>query len=263
MESEKIKIRVTSFTFISMLRAEHYKAKNNLSILLVLLCPLVTIMGRYISSVRRSLAGTMPEEMSAINFWISFARDLIPLYVFYPLLVSLLAYSLCDMEYRNHSFRRLFTLPYSFRVIFASKIVFLTEIVFASSLIAYLSFMSSNILPGLPLQDYDARLACFYFHFRLFIGLLAVSFIQLGISLAFRNFFIPIGFACFMTALSTALYMITESVLSPFVSGFQALLDFAHYQSVSLSKYEYASLAVIFVFLFIDFFLFRRQKTAI
>ena len=254
------------FSFIPMLKAEHYKAKNNIGILLVLLCPLVVIMGVYLwLMIDFSIYPEGKEYVT--NPWIKIAWELYFLYIFCPLLVSVMTYSLCDMEYQNRNFKRLFTLPYPVHVTYTAKIVFLIEIILASSLIAYFCFLlggniSGHIFPALTFQDYDIRLACFYFHSRMFINLLAVAFIQFGVSLMFRNFFIPVGFGCLMTVISAVMVIFTSKTdLSPYGSILKSLKDFVIYQNESFGMGEYASLICIFIFLVINFFLFRRQKT--
>ena len=254
--------------FLSIFKAEHYKTKNNIAVLLFLLCPFVAItvtyIGRSIETYMSIKAGDFTEY--GANPWINFiGKNLYILFLFYPFLVSILTYSLCDMEYRNRNFKRLFTLPYSVHTLFASKIIFLVEIVFLSSLIAYASFIAgglvlSHALPALTFQDYDIRFACFLFHIRLFISLLAISFMQYSISLIFKNFVIPVGFGGFMTFFSLLTMNNKYSYLNPFAAVFNSFNDFLNFQSVSFGKYEYACLSYIFVFLFINYFMFKRQK---
>ena len=254
--------------FISLFKAEHYKTKSNIAVLLFLLCPFVAITGIYIAGLIGTYTSIKAGDITeyGANPWTSLiGRNLYILFLFYPFLVSILTYALCDFEYRNRNFKRLFTLPYSICALFTSKILFLLEIVFLSSLIAYASFMaggfvSSHVLPALAFQDYDIRLACFYFHVRLFTGLLTVSFIQYSISLIFKNFVIPIGFGCFMTLFSILTISKEWSYLNPFAAVLNSLYDFLNYQSISFSKHEYACLVFIFVFLLFSYFTFKRQK---
>jgi len=253
------------YPLLALLNAEHYKTKNNIAVLLFLLSPFVVTLLAFGMSIGNS-------SEFPVNPWIALiSKKLLILYLFYPFLASILIYSLCDLEYRNSNFRRLFTLPYSVHAIFTSKILFLIEIVFFSTLIAYLSFILSAFIlsylsPESSFQDYDMRLACFYLHVRLFIGLLAVSSIQYWLSLIFRNFVIPIGFSGFMVIFSlfSFLSMNTMNVeyryFNPFGAILTSLNDFISYQSVSLTKYVYVCLVYIFVFLLINLFTFKWRK---
>ena len=250
--------------FISIFKAEHYKTKGNIAVLLFLLCPFVAIAGIYIDLVIDVIKAEIVEVSN--NPWIYLIgnRSQI-LYFFYPLLVAILTYSLCDMEYRNRNFKRLFTLPYPVHTIFTSKITFLIEIMFLSSLIAFATFIAgglimSNVFPALSFQDYDIRYTCFIFHIRLFISLLAVSSIQYSISLIFKNFVVPVGFGCFMVMFTLISQRSEKSFLNPFASVLNSFSEFLSFQTISFSKYDYVCLIWIFIFLFINYFLFKRQK---
>ena len=253
---------------ILVFKAELYKTKNNMAVLLFLLCPLVAITYAYVTQVIDTYTSVRAGELVEIgnNPWINLiGKQLIILYLFYPILVSILVYSLCDMEYRNRNFKRLFTLPFPVQTQYTSKIVFLIETMFLSSLIAYTSFIAggfvlSHALPVLKFQDYDIRLACFYLHVRLFISLLTVSFIQYALSLLFKNFVVPVGFGGFITLFSLLTMNKPWSYLNPYATVFNSFNDFINYQSVSFGKHEYACFVYLFVFLFINYFIFKRQK---
>lgn len=251
-----------SYPFISMFKAEHFKTKRNIAVLSFLLFPFIATM---------SICAYIAIKASALivfetNPWTDLlGNSLLIMYLFYPFLVTILVYSLCDMEYKNGNFKRLFTLPYPMHTLFASKILFLFEIIFISTLIAYASFLLSgsilnHFFPALSFHDYDIRLSCFIAHTRLFISLLAVSFIQYWLSLIFKNFVIPIGFGGFMTLFSLFTMNKEHSYLNPFVSVIHSMDEFVTYQSISFSKHEYLCLAYIIVFLFINFFTFKLQK---
>jgi hypothetical protein len=249
------------YTFIALFKAEHYKTKNNIAVLLFLLFPLVATVISYCMNIGNTAFATNP--------WVIIGKRLMLLHFFYPMLASIAAFSLCDIEYRNKNFRRLFTLPYSVHTLFASKILFLFEIVLFSTLIAYLSFMlggliSSYVSPALTFQDYDIRLACFYLHLRLLTGLLAVSCIQFWLSLICRSFVIPIGFSGFMMLFSFisafSISMQKYNPFNPYVSFLNSLNDFIGIQSVSFGKQEYVCLVYIFVFLLINLVTFKWRK---
>ena len=254
--------------FISIYKAEHYKTKSNIAILLLLLCPFVATAYIYIYYAIKAYTAIEAGESSgySVNTWINLiAKSILILYLFYPLLIAILTYSLCDMEYRNKNFKRLFTLPYPVHTIFASKILFLIKIVFLSSLISYASFILggtvlSHIIPEFSFQSYDIRLACLVLHTRLFISLLAVAFIQYAISLIFKNFVVPVGFGCFMFAFTFISQRSEKRFLNPYAAVDNSLNEFINFQSVSFSNYDYVCLAWIFVFLLINYFLFKRQK---
>ena len=251
------------YPFIALFKAEHYKTKNNIAVLLFLLAPFAATLIGYAMNI-----GYTTDYPT--NPWTNLiGRKLVILYLFYPMLISIFTYSLFDMEYRNNNLRRLFTSPFSVNNIFAAKILFLTEIIFFSTLIAYLSFISggfvsSYLSPELLFQDYDIRLACFYLHVRLLTGLLTVSFIQFFLSITVRNFVIPIGFGSFMTIFSFISNVIPSmkeyNHLNPYFAILNSINDFINYQSVSFEKNDYVCLVYLFVFLLVNLFTFKFRK---
>lgn len=187
-------------SFLSILKAEHYKTKRNIGLKLILLFPLfVTLF------VDLYLAYKYVDVYQfAYNPWIAvLGRYIFSFYVFmYPLVIAIFCYSYCDIEYKHQSIKQLFTLPITKSKIYLAKSFLLIEVLLISILTAYFLFMLSGYvmsyaMPEYNYQNYDSRIIIGVFFFKLFIASIAIAFIQLFLSLTFNNFTIPIGFACF------------------------------------------------------------------
>ena len=194
-------------SFFTILKSEHYKLRFNIAIWLFLLFPFfITLYIDVYILFKHADAVNNPAITFDYNPWVwLLGRYIFEFYsLLYPILAAVLSYSLCDVEYKNYGFRLLFTRPVSKVTVYSSKIVFLLEIIFISSLIGYLTFLLSGfaldkLLPGYKFSSYNVNtLMASYFSY-LFIALSAVSFIQYNLSLIFKSFVLPIGFASLMT----------------------------------------------------------------
>ncbi|MDR1632762.1 MAG: ABC transporter permease [Dysgonamonadaceae bacterium] len=68
------------------------------------------------AQMNNSFPEQIPEKISEIEHF------------FYPIVISILYYSLCSMEYRNDNYKLLFTLPVREINLYSAKILYLIEI---------------------------------------------------------------------------------------------------------------------------------------
>lgn len=251
--------------FYALLKAEYFKAKRNSGVLVLLLFPIaITVLTNiYVLYDSVNHQGSM-----SVNPWIyTIGRYSFSFYAFlYPLIVAIACHSLCDMEYRNQSFKQLFTLPISKKNIYLVKVIYLSELIFLSVLIAYASFLVSGwlmsyILPGYRFQDYDVRLIAGVFFFKTFIGALAIAFMQYYLSMLFKSFVISMGAACFLTIFSLVANRWAYIVFIPHYSIFNTYNGFMRETISFFSKVEFINIGYIVIFLFLLYFLFKRQRS--
>ena len=97
-----------------------------------------------------------------------------------------------------------------------------------------------------------------YFSY-LFIALSAVSFIQYNLSLIFKSFVLPVGFAGFMTIFGIIAQNKDYIYLIPYSTLWR--LNYGFYNgTISFSKGEYVNITFVLFFIIISFFVFIRKK---
>ena len=254
-------------SFFTILKSEHYKLRFNIAIWLFLLFPFfITLCIDVYILFKHADAVNNPAITFDYNPWVwVLGRYIFDFYaLLYPILAAILSYSLCDVEYKNYGFRLLFTRPISKVTVYSSKMVFLLEINFISFLIGYLAFLLSGfaldkLLPGYEFSSYNVNnLIASYFSY-LFIALSAVSFIQYNLSLIFKNFVLPVGFAGFMTIFGIIAQNKDYAYLIPYSTVWR--LNHCVYSGIiNFSKGEYVNIAYVLFFVVISFFVFIRKK---
>ncbi len=254
-------------SFFTILKSEHYKLRFNIAVWLFLLFPFfITLCIDVYILFKHADAVNNPAITFDYNPWVwLLGRYIFEFYsLLYPILAAVLSYSLCDVEYKNYGFRLLFTRPVSKVTVYSSKIVFLLEIIFISSLIGYLSFLLSGfaldkLLPGYKFSSYNVNTLMVSYFSYLFIALSAVSFIQYNLSLIFKSFVLPIGFAGLMTIFGIIAQNKDYAYLIPYSTVWR--LNHCVYSGIiNFSKSEYASIAYVPFFIVISFFVFIRKK---
>ena len=264
--SNKIRL-MKPVSFFTILKSEHYKLRFNIAIWLFLLFPLfMTLCVDIYVLFKHADAVNNPTITFDYNPWVwILGRYIFNFYsLLYPILAAVLSYSLCDVEYKNYGFRLLFTRPMSKVTVYSSKIVFLLEIIFISSLIGYLTFLLSGfaldkLLPGYKFSSYNVNTLMVSYFSYLFIALSAVSFIQYNLSLIFKSFVLPVGFAGFMTIFGIIAQNKDYIYLIPYSTLWR--LNYGFYNgTISFSKGEYVNIAFVLFFIVISFFIFIRKK---
>lgn len=254
----------SAIAFTSLLKAEYFKAKGNVGVQIILLFPIVITLAIAVYLLYDSK--NHPEVLTNNPWIVLMGRFLFLFYAFfYPLVIALFCYSLSDMEYKNQSFKQLFTLPVSKTNIFLAKIVVVVGTVFLSVLIAYVIFLLSGylmgyILPRYGFQNYDVRLITAVFFFKVFVGVLSITFIQYFFSLIFRNFVLPIGLACFGTIFSLIAGKWKYIGFVPYHSIYNSFNSFMGEGITLFSKVEFINIGFIIAFALFSYFIFMRIK---
>jgi hypothetical protein len=253
--------------FIHILYSEHFKAKRNFGIWIAILFPLLIalITNGYIIYKYGELEGSF-----TFNPWsILLGRYMFQFFPFlFPIIISILCYSLCDIEYKNNSYKLLFTLPIKYWKIYFAKVIFLFEIIFISTLVSYCCYLGSGCLlsritPELHFQDFDIRWTAFAFHWKLLISLLSIASIQYCLSLMFKNFAISIGFGSFATIFS--LIAFNQSSFNDYIPYYLLYkVQNAFYNEISdIEKYNYVGIGCIIIFFLLGYFILYRRKSKI
>ena len=186
----------------AMLCAEFYKTKRNRGFLLLLLFPLLIIFVADIYIIYHNSEATK----SIINPWAFYLARYTLTYIgfFYPILVALFCYSVCEMEYKNNSIKQLFSFPVSKSKIVIAKFIFMIAALMSSLLLTYLFFFLSGYLLSFLAPNYgfeEMNTLIFKqvskFFFVSGIGLFAVMMFQYFLSLLFKSFMIPIAIGGF------------------------------------------------------------------
>lgn len=252
------------YTFLSLLKGEHYKTKRNFALFLIIAFPL--FISICVTAYLIYKSGEVDMAIPGINPWtFLLGRYIFGFYNFYPLITAILCYSLCDMEYKNDSFKQLFTLPFSKKMIFATKMIYLTEIILISSIIAFASYMASGLLlshvaPQYNFQQFDVLGIAGIFFTKIFLYLLAVAFIQYCLSLMFKSFVVPVGIACFMTIFSAILSVLWDlNYLIPYCSIYDILQGF-YKGSVEFNKYDVVCIAYVAILSVVGYYIMKKRS---
>jgi hypothetical protein len=220
-----------------------------MAVWLVVLMPTVIIVSMVFYIV--SKADSTTENFSG-NPWINILGSscLVFFSMLYPLILAVFGQAMSDLEYKNNTWKQLFTLPVQRSKIFCVKILYLTEIVFLSLFTAYTVFllsgyMLSYILPHYGFQDYDVRILVLTFFGKCLIGSLAIIYIQFMLSLLFKKFVLPIGIACFFLVLSLFLFQSKYIDFIPYISLYLSHEQFSSETLNVLIKSDYINIGYI------------------
>lgn len=236
-------------SYLSMLKAEHFKIKRNITVLVFMLCPLfISLFVDFIFIYKGA-----DDHEGAMNIWLFLGLVIFLFYsLLYPLLIAILCYSLCDTEYKHNAIKQLLTLPVTKLKIFLAKSTLLVEIIFVSVLISYAMFLLSgysvgHILYGGEFLKSDTSSMVNIFFIRMFITCLAIAFVQFLLSLSFRNMTVSVGFACFGVVLMLVANSWDYIYMFPYRGIFAAYNDFVHNKEEFITKAEIANLFYIFL----------------
>jgi hypothetical protein len=252
-------------SFLSLFQAEHYKANRNTGVWILLIFPIIITLG-VVFYIFFKVDETDPSF--GYNPWIY----LLGRYVFgfynylYPLIVAVFCFSYYDEEYKNGSFKDLLTLPVSKTGIFSIKALYIVQTLLISLLIAYSLFLISGFvmsyaLPHSGFQDYDVRLITLVYFIKLFFGLIAVSFIQFFLSLLFKNFVMPVCFACIAMIFPLIAGQKWKYIdLIPYNEGSVALTDYLDETVHLFDKPDCINLVYALLFLLLSYWAFCKTK---
>lgn len=257
-----------NLSLLAVYRSEHFKMQRNTGVYLILLFPLViTLCFSSYMLYRHSDAIGNPETTLGYNPW----KYLLARYIFqfysllYPILTSILCFSVCDVEFRNRGYKLIFLLPVDRKIVFLSKLIFIIRTLILSIGVACLTFALAGfacnyLLPGYKFSDYDVTIITLVYFIRLFASLLTITMIQLTLSLATGNFVVPMAFACFASFCALIMQRWDYIDFVPYYSGWKAFSDFAADLSSVITRIEYINFTYMVLFLISSFLLFNRSK---
>lgn len=257
-----------NLSLFAIYRSEHFKMQKNIGVYLILLFPiLITVFITSYMLYRNSDAIWNIEATYVNNPW----KYLLARYIFqfysllYPILTSILCFSVCDVEFKNRGYKLIFLLPIHRKFVFLSKLIFILRTLALSIGIAYLTFILAGfvcnyLLPGYKFSYYDVRIITLVYFIRVFAGLLTISMIQLTLSLLTRNFVIPLAFACLASFCALIMQRWDYINFIPYYSGWRAFNDFATNLTTVFTQIELINFGYLAIFLVSSFTIFNRAK---
>jgi hypothetical protein len=119
--------------------------------------------------------------------------------VILPLYTILITSLIIQIEFRNNTWKQVYTLPRKFADVFFSKLIvvhtFLLGFIVLFNVAIFLSGLITHELNSdyRLLVDSVPLMTMLAFSYRIYIGLLAITAVQYWLSLRFRNFIVPLG----------------------------------------------------------------------
>jgi lantibiotic transport system permease protein len=186
--------------------------------------------------------------------------------VFFPMFVILICTLLPQIEYRNNTWKQVFTSPQTKGAVFLAKFLNINRLIILF-LLANLVYMTLVIVaihffnPERHIfnQSFDAaRLMASTLN--IYVTMLAVCAFQFWLGLRFRNFVIPtaIGFALWITGMMMT-FEFKSGMIEYFPYSFQTF-PFLSELEPKLARVAWTSVAYAAVFLLLGFMDFRRRR---
>lgn len=185
-------------SFVNSFESEWLKKKRTASSFLIiaggLLIPLVVIIARMDSTEGLVTANIQPhiwENLYNRN-WQLMGLLLVPMGI--VLATSLIT----QLEYRNNTWKQVFTTPQTLSTIFFAKLAVLFVMLVEFFLLFNIGIWLTGVLPGLILNvPYPHEIfpwkAFWIGNSKFFVDCMPILILQYGISLRIRNFLIPLG----------------------------------------------------------------------
>ena len=186
----------------------------------------------------------------------------------FPLFIILICTLLPQVEYRNNTWKQVFTSPQTKANVFLAKFmnVHLLMLIFliATHLFMFLTIVAINFIkPDLNLFKYPFNESIVIVNAaNAYLVMLAVCAIQFWIGLRSRNFIVPIGIGFALWLLGTIMAVqMKSSLVHYFPYSFQAYLVSPKLKP-ALSQIAWTSLGYALLFLIVGFFDFRRRTVS-
>ena len=206
--------------------------------------------------------------LGTINPWKNYlVKNVFGLYyILSPLIIAIFCHGCCDLEYKNNNLKILYTLPVNKSQLICSKLTVILLLILLSVLLSYflllLSGFALNIFtPRLEFRNYDFRMVIFYLYLKMFLSLSAVGMVQLNLSLIFKNFIYPIGFAIVMVVFALITYNSSSSDFNPYVGPLKIYLE-TFTESTQLERMDYSNLIATLFFALSSIFVFIKFTRA-
>lgn len=251
--------------FFDVLRSEITKTRRTWNFTVVLLFPVIITIMIFAYYFNNAINST---SASGVNHWAYYSQYFFRFYqMLYPLLTAMIAFSLSNIEHKNHGFKQLFTFPVSKLSIYMSKVTILTfwmltSIILATGLLIFSGNILGGIFPELRLQDYNINLAIATFFTRTFLTLLTLIAIHFFLSIYWENFLITIGSACFLVIFGLVMQKSDYSYLIPYCNLPIAYADFGKFSTTVFKKEILWSLGYALLFFAGGYFIMARKNVS-
>jgi len=184
-----------------------------------------------------------------------------------PIGITLAAGLICQIEYKNNTWKQLHASPQNFTSIFFAKflvlLVLLTEVFVLFNLGIYLS----GVVPALLFNDVPYPIAPIPFmifgqlNLHFFIGCLPVLALQYLISLQFKNFLVPIGVGFVIWMLGVGMISWEYSYLLPYnITAIDFLISSGQMKREPAINLQLLSLSYFGFITFVSYFLYVTKK---
>ena len=248
------------------LRSELLKTKRTASFYLTLIGaavgPVIFLLNVLLDE--DELDGTSKDPLNALFKILSEMNGV----ALFPLFIILICTLLPQIEYRNNTWKQVFTSPQTKANVFLAKFmnVHLLMLIFliATHLFMFLTIVAINFIkPDLDLFKYPFNESIVIVNAaNAYLVMLAVCAIQFWIGLRFRNFIAPIGIGFALWLLGTIMAMqMNSSLVHYFPYSFQAYLVSPKLKP-QLTQIAWTSLGYALLFLIVGFFDFRRRTVS-
>jgi len=186
----------------------------------------------------------------------------------FPLFIILICTLLPQIEYRNNTWKQVFTSPQTKANVFLAKFmnVHLLMLIFliATHLFMFLTIVAINFIkPNLDLFKHPFNESIVIVNAaNAYLIMLAVCAIQFWIGLRFRNFIAPIGIGLALWLIGTIIAIqFNSSLVNYFPYSFQAYLVSPKLKP-QLTQIAWTSLGYALLFLIVGFLDFRRRTVS-
>ncbi len=240
--------------FINILKAELYKVFGNKGLLSSILLPTVALFLLFLYLLYSNRAILFRTDIHyPENPWILFfGRQTLPvLSLLMPIIIGLISFSICDIEYRNNNLRFLFSMPIRKSHLYLSKLLTLLTLITSTCVITCSVFIICGycyelLIPAYKFSQYYDAITPLIILSKIVLTSLCVGIMQLYLSLLFRNLIIPIFICVFFTIMAIFIQNETYNVYFPFCTYTRIA---SAYSTDIISHYEKADLVNAILFL--------------
>ncbi len=194
--------------FFLVLKAECIKLKRSLLLKVSILIPLGFVVLGLIGALRYGISG-IPGIKSGVNFWMAIAEQFSRTWLFllYPLTITLQGALMGEMEYRNKTWKMIFSQPKRRWLILAVKHCIVVGVAFVSVICLFLGLLLfggllSVLKPSVNVDAYIPFAEIIWLFFAPFLISLFIISIQTWVSLNWGNFIVSstTGVTCTLIA---------------------------------------------------------------
>jgi hypothetical protein len=231
-------------SFIINTKAEFLKSRRTLAYRVAFLAgtalPLLYALG-YIIYPKPFLA-----DMSTVP-WEAHAKSCLQMgAAFFPMYVTMITSLVVQTEYKNNTWKLVYTQPRSYTDIFFSKFLVIQILIMGSLLLFNISIIATGYIADIFRPQYAffevpvpaAFLASITF--RLYVASLCITAIQYWLSLRFKNYITSLGIGIGLTIMGMAILKWDKVIYFPY--AYPILTYFKQMDAKGLVKHEWYSL---------------------